>query len=103
MTGSKNHATVKFELSAVVIYVSVLQWMISENQSECVHIILSLLYKVLHYFNGWPYRQNIVIIPLYDLHKVLKLHVQQHRGLFATVVVAILSSEFIPTLDQKPS
>ena len=38
MIGSKNHATVKFELSAVVIYVSVLQWMISENQSECVHI-----------------------------------------------------------------
>lgn len=52
---------------------------------------LSLLYKVLHYFNGWPYWQNIiVIIPLYDLQKVLKLHVQQHRGLFATVVVAII-------------
>ena len=45
----------------------------------------------------------IVIIPIYDLHKVLKLHVQQHKGLFATVLVAILSPEFISTLDQKPS
>ena len=32
--GSKNHATVKLELSAVITYASVLQQ--SENQSECV-------------------------------------------------------------------